>query len=567
MRWRHVVAAALVLVLVGSGCTDGSDADGVNGATPTSTVPPGAIEVPDTPAGQALDWVLATIGSTPDDGELAERFSSVLLDEVPGAQLQQLFGALPGEPSPAVVAFRSNTDHRVVAETILGGEEWLIEVVVAGEDPHLVEVLFLSPANHDDASAELPIPESPAGDALAWFFGSLGTEPSDAELDARLAPSMLEQLPHDQFRAQMADTAPDPRPTVRSIHTDEETMLAARVRLGGFDHMLTLVVEPDPPHRITELLAPRAQPAPSMPATLAEVVPTWTDLAPDAPVLVAHVANGQCLSIVAADADQVAPIASAFKLYVLIAVAEAVADGELAWDDLVPIRDEWKSHPTGTFQELAAGTERTVLEHATAMIQVSDNTATDHLIHLVGREAVEQAVVRSGHAQPELNQPLLTTREAFLFLMGGVDDDEVAAYRDAEVDGRRSLLEAWRDRPLPPVEQFPVVATQTGVAGWFASPGDLCSALVVLEELSRWPGLEPLGEVMAAPDHLVEIPDGGWAWYKGGGVPGVLNGTFLVSDGESIVASTGTLVHPQAVLVDSGATVRVLGTAAVLALG
>lgn len=565
------MVAAAVLVLVGSGCTtssdssDGSGADDGNGAT-TSTVAPVAIEVPDTPAGQALDWVLATIGSTPDEEALVERFSTALLDELPATQFQQMFEALPGEPAPAVVGMRSDTEHRVVAETILGGEEWLIEVVVAGEYPHLVEALFLTPANHDDGNVELPIPDTLAGDALGWFFGAIGTEPSDAELDEWLAPSLLEQLSHDQFRAQLATTAPDPPPSVRSIHTDEETMLAARVRLGGFDHLLALVVEPDSPHRITELLAPRAQPAPSMPSNLDEVVPTWSDLAPEAPLLVADVANGQCQPIVSADLDQPAPVASAFKLYVLIAVAEAVADGALSWDDPVPIREEWKSHPTGTFQELAAGTERTVREHAIAMIQASDNTATDHLIHLVGREGVEQAVVRSGHGEPELNQPLLTTREAFLIMMGGVDDDEVAVYRDADIDDRRPLLEAWEERPLPPVTDFPMVATRTDTAGWFASPQDLCGALVMLEELSRWPGLEPLPEILAAPEHLVEVPDGGWAWYKGGSAPGVLNGTMLVSDGELLVASTGTLVHPQLVLVDHAATMRVLGTAATLAL-
>ena len=48
------------------------------------------------------------------------------------------------------------------------------------------------------------------------------------------------------------------------------------------------------------------------------------------------------------------------------------------------------------------------------MISVSDNTATDMLINLVGRSAVEAALTATGMASPALDRPFLTTREIFI---------------------------------------------------------------------------------------------------------------------------------------------------------
>ena len=52
-----------------------------------------------------------------------------------------------------------------------------------------------------------------------------------------------------------------------------------------------------------------------------------------------------------------------------------------------PIRDELDSLPSGTTQDEPPGTGLPVRELALRMIAMSDNTATDHLIDLVGRDA------------------------------------------------------------------------------------------------------------------------------------------------------------------------------------
>ena len=45
------------------------------------------------------------------------------------------------------------------------------------------------------------------------------------------------------------------------------------------------------------------------------------------------------------------------------------------------------------------------------MISISDNTATDHLLHHLGRRNVEGQMVAMGHGTPQRNRPLLSTRE------------------------------------------------------------------------------------------------------------------------------------------------------------
>jgi len=53
-------------------------------------------------------------------------------------------------------------------------------------------------------------------------------------------------------------------------------------------------------------------------------------------------------------------------------------------------------------------------ELANRMISISDNTATDHLLLTVGREAVESIQAAMGHSAPGLNAPFITTRELFV---------------------------------------------------------------------------------------------------------------------------------------------------------
>ncbi|NYT47461.1 MAG: serine hydrolase [Candidatus Methanofishera endochildressiae] len=48
------------------------------------------------------------------------------------------------------------------------------------------------------------------------------------------------------------------------------------------------------------------------------------------------------------------------------------------------------------------------------MIQRSDNTATDHLLFLLGREQIEKRMLLDGHHNPQLNTPLCLGKPCWL---------------------------------------------------------------------------------------------------------------------------------------------------------
>ncbi len=114
--------------------------------------------------------------------------------------------------------------------------------------------------------------------------------------------------------------------------------------------------------------------------------------------LIAAPSSGECKALANRDDESLLPLASVFKLYVLGALVDAIRSGEISWDDPVEIRDEFDvGGPTATAEP---GTEFPVRELAKRMITISDNTATDHLMALVGREAVEEIQPVMGHSQP-----------------------------------------------------------------------------------------------------------------------------------------------------------------------
>ena len=224
------------------------------------------------------------------------------------------------------------------------------------------------------------------------------------------------------------------------------------------------------------------------------------------------------------DTDRQFALGSAFKLYVLGAVSEAVAEGRLRWDQVVPLGQA--SFPSGITQSWPEGAPMTVQSLATLMISISDNTATDTLLRLVGRERVEQFLRRTGHSAPERSLPFLTTRE--LFLLKTLDTGP--AYAEADVARRRAML-ADLDGDGVTTEQVVAALGEPKLVEqieWFASMEDerkLLRALVALND-------PVLFDILAVSPQLSETQRAGWAYagFKGGSEPGVLNLTWLLKD-------------------------------------
>jgi hypothetical protein len=218
--------------------------------------------------------------------------------------------------------------------------------------------------------------------------------------------------------------------------------------------------------------------------------------------------------IVAHAADQPLAVGSAAKLAVLVAIQDAVKQGKLRWDQVVPLDPAWKSLPSGQLQDWPDGTPLTLATLANLMISISDNTATDALIRIAGREAVD--------AISPANAPFLTTRELFT-LKTTANAPMRAEWAAGDTGTRRALLEQMANEPLPPAAA--ILSDVTHEVEWFFTARELCR---LLDQTAALPSV-------AINPGLADAK----AWksfaYKGGSEIGVLNLSTRVVGRDGVV--------------------------------
>jgi hypothetical protein len=283
---------------------------------------------------------------------------------------------------------------------------------------------------------------------------------------------------------------------------------------------------------ISELRISPATTGPT-PATWADVDAALRSVAPQVRLLVADVSNGSCRTVHSIDPGTAAPIGAAFKLYVLAALGHAVASGTVRWNQPLTVTAQLKSLPAGELQNEPDGTQVSVLDTAAAMTSLSDNTATDMLINLVGRSAVEDALTTTGMANPALDRPLLTTREIFVLKLRQWPA-LAERYISANEPSRRTLLASTVDRaPLPAVAAAGswIAPRDINSLEYFASASDICRAYASLAALGARPGLSPIGQVLSLNDDSLALDPAQWktTWFKGGSEPGVLTMAYLAT--------------------------------------
>lgn len=379
----------------------------------------------------------------------------------------------------------------------------------------------------------------------AWFLEVLnGAEVTEADYERRFAPVFSNQVSHADF----VELTPE-----LTGGATGWVIVGTPERAGLSSNFLIAPAAGTPVARValavtnggrieTLLVQPQEEPTlDTRPGSRDEATSRLSDFG-QLGLLVADVSDGTCEPVDELLSTAPAPIASAVKLYVLGAVAAAIEGGELAWDDEFVFSDDVASLPSGVTQDEPVGTSLTVLELATRMISISDNTATDMLIEAVGRAAVIDAQTTMGHDAPELNRPLLTTRELFTIKL---DPELLEQYADADTAERQVILDDIAGRSLPTMqfEVFERAPWGPDVVEWFASPLDLCEALVHLTTIAGRTGLEPVRDIMTQnPGVASETADE--IWFKGGSEPGVLSVAWLVEQGDRTFTVTGSVVNP-----------------------
>ena len=254
--------------------------------------------------------------------------------------------------------------------------------------------------------------------------------------------------------------------------------------------------------------------------------------------LVAELDGDGIRPLASANADRQFAVGSTFKLYILDELAAQVAAGKRQWSDVVPLSHlSFSSAGTANWPKDAPVTLQSL---ANWMISVSDNSATDTLIHLLGRDRIEARMRAAGHSAPSRNIPFLTTVEAFA-LKGNNFSAERAAFVAGNDATQRRLLDANRDRlTLANVDGVSFAGGPRFIDNleWFASPNDVARVMI---DLRKRQSPEAMAAMAINPGvNPGAVKDWSWLGYKGGSELGVISMSLLgqrKSDGKWFVVT------------------------------
>jgi beta-lactamase class A len=380
------------------------------------------------------------------------------------------------------------------------------------------------------------LPNGPAGTQLRWFLSSVADAPlSQQEIDSHFDALFLAKVNAANINAVLAElSAPG---TLIGVLSSGPTGLAVIARFGTDWLRVTLSVDGSG-------LIDGVKLEPSASATnWSQIDQTLAALAPNVSFLAARVTNGSCQTIHQVASSTPRPLASEFKLFVLGALAHQIAAGHVTWDQKLTVESQLKSSgdPVGSasLQFVPAGTRVSVRETATKMISISDNTAADMLINLVGQSAVESQV-RQWSDDPQLDSPFLTTRQ--MILLHYVNFPMLAnAYLAQAPSKRQAFLHSVVD-PLSLSEvQGSTEPRDIDKIEWFGSPDDICRAFAGLQRLSHQPKLLPIASVFSVNTGGLELEPSEWptVWFKGGSESGVLTLGYMAtnSKGQTFMVS------------------------------
>jgi beta-lactamase class A len=208
------------------------------------------------------------------------------------------------------------------------------------------------------------------------------------------------------------------------------------------------------------------------------------------------------------DPERAFPTASAFKVPVLTEVFRQAEEGRFRLDDRIPVRESDIVKGSGVLRALQPDIAPTVHDLATLMIIVSDNTATNMLIDLVGGTEPVNTTMRN------LGLTSIVVRNRIDFALIGDDNRRLAEasprdlMRLCELLAREELVSAEASRGM-----LAIMRQQH-----------------YLNQFPRYLNYNPYGPELGEPQQI-------WIANKTGGLPGMRSDTGVIgfSDGTRIV--------------------------------
>lgn len=203
--------------------------------------------------------------------------------------------------------------------------------------------------------------------------------------------------------------------------------------------------------------------------------------------------------------------ASTFKIPILAELYRQVDEGIVDPQQRLELTGELRAPGSGVLKEMGNGLRPTVHNLAMLMIIISDNTATDNLYHLVGRERLNETMRDLGLTKTRLP---MSCRE-LLYSIFGVETDDVPL-GNSQVAAR-----------LARQEIVPDTAGFSEDRGDVSSPRDMMRLLEIVyngemhSPRSREAVMDILNRQQAMTIIPAELPLGTDVAHKTGGVPTV----------------------------------------------
>ena len=381
------------------------------------------------------------------------------------------------------------------------------------------------------------------------------------------APAFLAQVPDAKVRA-IAGQLRDGLGKAVSVAAIEAVQPnAARIRITYERGVVSmnLAVEAEAPNRIIGLLITGTT---TTEASLDAVVAALKAEPGLTGFTLARLGDAAPVATLSLDADRPAAIGSAFKLAILAELIRATNSGERHWDDMVTL--DGAPLPGGFYTQKPAGTTVTLRELTEKMISVSDNSATDILLALVGRARVEAMLPVIGWHDAARNRPMLSTLD--MFKLKGVQGGALGRrWQTLDEAGKRALLA--RDIAPAPLSAIDPALFRDGKpvmlgVEWFASPADLVRTMDwIRRNTERGAGAEAR-RILAINSGVGPAAAAKWGYvgFKGGSEPGVISMTFLLRAKDGGWFALSASWNNPATAVDDGRFVALMTRAVELAV-
>ena len=236
--------------------------------------------------------------------------------------------------------------------------------------------------------------------------------------------------------------------------------------------------------------------------------------------------DGHCDRVAGTNTDMSLPLASIFKLYVLDAVSDAIKAGTVSWDDQLTVTEKGKA--VGSSMDLPVGAQISVRTAAEKMIATSDNMATDMLIEKVGPQAVDDALVNTGHHDPAAMTPFPTMYELFTIAWGRPNLRE--QWKRATPEVRAEMLQRANSATYQPDPFLAHVPASEAGAEWYGNAEDICRVHVALQAGAVGPAA-PVKKMLDVSTG-VNLNRNDWPYVaaKAGGLPGDLTFSWYAID-------------------------------------